>query len=389
MRSAVFLDRDGTINREVHYLDRPERIELLDGVAPAIRRINRAGYLAIVITNQPAVARGDITADELARIHARLERMLAQGGAYLDAIYSCPHHPDAGFPGEVPELKIRCDCRKPGTGSIDAACRDLLVDRRASWLVGDTTTDMEAGRRAGVRTVLVRTGYAGQDGKYPFQPDYVVTDLSAAVSWILEGHRQMCDRTASITAAAIGARIVLIGGLARSGKSFVAQVLKEGVEATGRTAHVLSFDSWLKPQGERAEGTGVTTRFDIARLVSTVTPLVGCPDRRELELPIYDRARRAMYDFRVPTSIGPADLIIIEGVPALLDASLLELASVKVHVDMPEPERIQRLRADYRWRGETEAAVDELVTSRAADESIPVLDARGRADFTVTAWTSA
>jgi len=389
LRSAVFLDRDGTLNREVHHLDTPDRIELLEGAATAVQRINRSGHLAIVITNQPAVARGAVTTEGLERIHARLTHGLGRLGAYLDAIYACPHHPDSGFPGEVRELKVQCECRKPRTGSIDAACRDLLIDRRASWMVGDTTTDIETGRRAGLRTILVRTGYAGQDGKYPFRPDYVVTDLIAAVAWILDGHQLICRRTAPIAAAALDARFLLIGGLARSGKSFIAQVLKESLQALGRTAHVVSLDSWLKPQGERAEGTGVATRFDIERLVATIEPLVGSANRHVLELPIYDRARRAMYDYPVRASIGPEDLIILEGVPALTYSHLVKLPGVRVHVEMAEPERLAYLRADYRWRGETDAAVDALIASRSVDESEPVQHARRNADFTVIAWTSA
>ncbi|MGH9257603.1 MAG: HAD-IIIA family hydrolase [Vicinamibacterales bacterium] len=389
LRPAVFLDRDGTLNREVHHLDAAERVELLDGVATALRRLNHAGHLAVVITNQPVVARGAVTAEGLERIHARLTHMLGRAGAYLDAIYACPHHPESGFPGEVPELKVQCECRKPRTGSIDAACRDLMVDRRASWLVGDSTADIETGRRAGLKTILVRTGYAGQDGKYPFRPDYVVTDLDAAVSWMLEGHPLICRRTAPVAVAALGARVVLIGGLARSGKSFVAQVLKEQVQAFGRTAHVLPLDSWLKPHGERAEGTGVTTRFDIDRLVGTVGPMVASSDRHVLELPIYDRARRTMYDHPVHVSIGPDDLIIVEGVPALIDPYLSKLAGIRVHVEVPEPDRMARLRADYRWRGETDAAVDALLASRAVDESEPVRKARDHANVIVTAWTGA
>jgi uridine kinase len=181
----------------------------------------------------------------------------------------------------------------------------------------------------------------------------------------------------------------LIGGLARSGKSSVAQVLKESVHALGRTAHVLSLDSWLKPQTERAEGEGVKTRFDLDRLASAINPLIGSARRHSIDVPIYDRARRAMYDRSVHISIGPDDLIIVEGVPALMDPNLVKLANVRVHVEMPEAERIARLRADYRWRGDSDATVDALIASRAADESEPVQTARADADFTVTAWTGA
>ena len=388
LRSAVFLDRDGTLNREVHYLDAPERLELLSGAADAVRRINRAGRLAIVVTNQPAVARGDLTPAGLERIHRKLKGMLGRHGAYLDAIFACPHHPDGGFSGEVRELKRECECRKPRTGLIDAACRDLAIDRGTSWMVGDTTSDIEAGRRAGLRTILLRTGYAGQDGKYLFRPDYVVSDLEAAVGWILDGHSQITRQMAPIAAAALDARILLIGGLARSGKSSVAQVLKESVQAFGRTAHVLSLDSWLKPLGERAEGKGVMARFDVDRLITAISPLVGSGRFHSIEVPIYDRARRAMYDRWAQISIGPDDLIILEGVPALAHHHLVKLAGVRVHVEMQEAERIARLRADYRWRGESDAAVDALIASRAADECEPVQKAGADADFTVMAWTA-
>ena len=106
----------------------------------------------------------------------------------LDAIHVCPHHPERGFVGEVAALKIDCDCRKPGTALIERACRDLAIDPSASWLVGDTSSDVEAGRRAGLRTVLVRTGHAGRDGKWPLAPDATMPDVKAAVDWIADNH---------------------------------------------------------------------------------------------------------------------------------------------------------------------------------------------------------
>jgi histidinol-phosphate phosphatase family protein len=188
LRSAVFLDRDGTINREVGHLNDPSQLELIEGAAQAVRRLNREGRLAVVITNQPVLARGDATEEQLEAIHARLEALLGEQGAYLDAIYVCPHHPDRGFAGEVAALKIDCACRKPGTALIAQACHDLAIDPSLSWFIGDTTSDMEAGRRAGLRTVLVRTGHAGRDGKWPLAPDATMPDLKAAVDWIADNH---------------------------------------------------------------------------------------------------------------------------------------------------------------------------------------------------------
>ncbi len=387
LRQGVFLDRDGTLNREVQHLKVPDQIELLDGVAAGLRRLNQAGRLAVMITNQAVVARGEVSHEGLQLVHARLSALLGRAGAYLDAIYVCPHHPDSGFPGEVRELKIVCECRKPQTGSLDAACRELLIDRRVSWLVGDTTSDIEAGRRAGLKTMLVRTGCAGGDGKLPFRPDYAAADFSAAVSWILEGHATMSRRLAAVAAAALQARLVAIGGLARSGKSFAAQILKETMRAWGREAHILPLDSWLRPHVERSEGPGVSSRFDSDGLLEMLHPLKGSQGRHDLEVPIYDRARRTMFDQGVRVSIGPDDLLILDGVPALVIEELATLADLRVHIEMPEPSRIELLHADYRWRGESPEAVAALLASRALDETGPVEAARARADFVVAAWT--
>jgi histidinol-phosphate phosphatase family protein len=389
LRAAVFLDRDGTLNKEGDRVTTPDQLTILPGVPEALGRLNRSGRLAVVITNQAAIARGDVTFAGLKAIHRRLTHLLGASHAYVDRIYVCPHHPDRGFPGEVPELKISCPCRKPATGLVDRACRELQIDRKSSWFVGDTTSDVETGWRAGIRTILVRTGHAGQDGRFPFRPDYVVPDLAAAVSWILDGHPAMVRRMTPVAAAARRARLVVIGGLARTGKSSAAQILREILADSGQTVHVFPLDSWLKPVAERTEGTGVGARYDLDAVLATVTPLLGLRTQASIDLPVYDRARRAVYEHAVGMSIGPDDLIVIEGVPVLMVEPLAQAAAVRVHIEMPEPERVSRLRADYRWRGEADTSVDALLASRALDETVPVQEARTRADFIINAWTGA
>ena len=182
---AVFLDRDGTLNDDRPFINCAANLELLPGAGAALRRLRDAGFLLIVVTNQPVIARGEATWAVMADIHRKLEWELGKAGAYVDAIYLCPHHPDAGFPGEVPALKIACDCRKPATGLIDQACRDFAIDRAASWMVGDSTRDVELARRAGLRSVLVRTGNGGEDGRYPeVRPDHVAAHIAAAAELI-------------------------------------------------------------------------------------------------------------------------------------------------------------------------------------------------------------
>ena len=148
-QKAVFLDRDGTINKYVGFLSKPEQFELLPGAADAIKMINKSGYLAIVVTNQPVIARGDCTWDELQLIHDKMETELGKKGAFLDAIYVCPHHPDKGFEDERPEYKFDCECRKPKPGLLLQAARDFNIDLSQSYMVGDSENDIKAGNMAG------------------------------------------------------------------------------------------------------------------------------------------------------------------------------------------------------------------------------------------------
>lgn len=182
---AVFLDRDGTLNLDTAFISRPEDFTLIPGAADAVRRLNQSEYRAVVVTNQPVVARGDCTAETLRAIHDKMETLLGLDGAYLDRIYYCPHHPDKGFAGEVAALKIKCDCRKPAIGMITRAQKDLNIDLAQSWFIGDTTTDMETGKRAGLKTILVETGSAGRDGKFDAKPDFTAPSVAEAVAIIL------------------------------------------------------------------------------------------------------------------------------------------------------------------------------------------------------------
>lgn len=147
-QKAIFLDRDGTINKYVGFLTKSEQFELLPGVAEAIKKINKSGYLAIVVTNQPVIARGDCTWEELSQIHDKMETELGKEGAFLDAIYICPHHKDKGFEGERLEYKFDCDCRKPKPGLFFQAANDLNIDLSNSYMVGDSENDLKAGNNA-------------------------------------------------------------------------------------------------------------------------------------------------------------------------------------------------------------------------------------------------
>ena len=207
-QAAVFLDRDGTINEEVGYMDRLDKLKLIPVAAEAIRLINASGMKAVVVTNQSGVARGLFDESFVDTVHIRLREMLRMEGAFLDGIYFCPHHPTEGRERYL----MTCDCRKPAPGLLLQAAADLHLEPVRSYMVGDTLKDIEAGARAGARGVLVRTGYGSESAdtlrlnetsgrKIPgerehprtepvlFRPVHIAEDLLAAVKWIVRNLR--------------------------------------------------------------------------------------------------------------------------------------------------------------------------------------------------------
>lgn len=184
-QKAIFLDRDGTINEYVGFLRKEEDFRLIPGVSEAIKKINNSGYLAIVVTNQPVIARGEVTEEGLEEIHKKMETLLGLDGAYIDDIYYCPHHPDKGFEGEIPELKIECDCRKPKTGMLEKAAREHNIDLSSSIMIGDSTLDIKMAENAGMQSVLLKTGQKGEDGKYEVSPTLIAEDLNDAINKII------------------------------------------------------------------------------------------------------------------------------------------------------------------------------------------------------------
>ncbi len=188
LKPAIFLDRDGTINREVEYLSKVSDLSLIDGAATAIGRLAQAGFLIVVVTNQSGVARGYFDEHTVKRINSTLAQMLEQEGAHVDAWYYCPHHPEAGYP----PYRTECSCRKPATGMVEQACRDLDIDMASSFVIGDSLRDIELAWNCGMGAVLVKTGHGtrtfhGLDQNTAMRIDFVAKDLTEASEWICKG----------------------------------------------------------------------------------------------------------------------------------------------------------------------------------------------------------
>lgn len=189
-QKCIFLDRDGTMNVYKGFVYNPEQFELEANTVEAIRMINASEYLAVMVSNQPVVARGLCGIEDVEAIHNKLMTLLGEEGVYLDDIIFCPHHPDSGYPGENSAYKIKCNCRKPATGMLDKMKDKYNIDFSDSYMVGDTTVDIKTGYDAGIKTILVHTGEAGKDGKYSVHADMEAPDLLEAVKLILRRRKQ-------------------------------------------------------------------------------------------------------------------------------------------------------------------------------------------------------
>jgi len=183
---AVFMDRDGTVCEEVGYLDSVKQMRLIPRSAAAIKLLNHRGFKAVVVTNQSGVARGIFPEARLEELHAEMNRLLREAGAYLDAIYYCPHHPTEGLPPYLRE----CNCRKPAPGLLLEAAAHLNIDLPSSYMIGDHLSDIECGQRVGAETILLLTGH-GRDSLSKIEsnlkpPAYIAADLYEAVQWVIE-----------------------------------------------------------------------------------------------------------------------------------------------------------------------------------------------------------
>jgi D,D-heptose 1,7-bisphosphate phosphatase len=375
--AAIFLDRDGVLNDNDGYVSTPEQFRLFPGVAESVARLNHTLYRSVVITNQPVIARGECTEEELARIHAKLDSLLAREKGYVDRLYYCPHHPRGGFPGEVASLKIDCACRKPKTGLIERAVAELNIDLTQSWFVGDSTTDMELARRCGLRFMLVRTGLGGRDGKYPGRPDFVAADLSAALSFILDDWPHLRESMRGLASGIQHGQVVLIGGLARSGKSSAASELRYALRDRGIRSVVAPLDNWLL--GEKDRGAGVIGRYDMPAIESALGTLI---DRRtRIVSPRYDPLTRRSAPNLETITAEPDDVVIVDGIPSLLSEPLIARSDLRIYIQCDEGARRRRFEREYSWRGASDADIERIYETRNEDETPVVRAAAERANL--------
>ncbi len=368
LQRAVLTDRDGTLNKDPGHIARAEDLELFPGIGAAMRRLNDAHWLNVVVTNQPVLARGEATFEGMRRIHARLDTEIAADRAWVDGLFLCPHHPHGGYPGEVPELKINCDCRKPAAGLIQQARDRFNLDLKECWMVGDSTADIGSARAAGVSMVLVRTGVAGLDDKYPYEASFTVTDYPAAVEFILDTYPALAATLAPLTEDLAGGGMdVLVGGCARSGKSTAAGVIERELRRRGVACQVIQLDRFLRSEADR--GAGLAGRYDIDGIARC---MVAVAKRSEgdvsITLPFYSRRLRAQLDLGLEMTVPRGAVVIWEGVIAGLLRDTAPWAQCYLYMDADENARRERFHAYDQSRGLSEERSAKNWAERDEDE---------------------
>lgn len=360
-RAAVFLDRDGCINKHKGYISTIRNFELEEGSVKAIKSLNSSKYLCFCVTNQPVIARGEASQEQIVEINNYMAKELGNNGAYLDSIRVCPHHPDGGFDGEVPSLKIECECRKPKPGMIIDLQDCYNIDLPESWMVGDTMRDVAAGKAAGCWTILLAGGDLNKSGKeLSLPPDFIVDDIEKAANFILHDYEVIKIHALELISDFLNcnrSKHILITGVSRSGKSTFASVLRGQLERLGFSSHIFSTDYFLEKSANNH-----SRKFDTVRAVSVLNEFnsVNLTGLRE-HFHVHETNINVAC---APIDVASNDIIIVEGeIPTPINFGK-EFYHVSISTD--KYVILKRFKEKYLKRGLSEFMIDQLYRERQA-----------------------
>jgi mannose-1-phosphate guanylyltransferase/phosphomannomutase len=374
-RPAIFFDCDGVLNEEPGDpgIVTSDQVKMVPGAGAALRRARLAGLLTVAVTNRPQVAKGLVTLEGLDHVLGRLEALLAEDGGVLDRIYFCPHYPQSGFAGEIAALKVRCECRKPGTLMLRQALADLPIDRLRSMLIGDSLRDIGAARGIGIWAYGVRTGYGCRDREryrreagVPPVPDLMFETVSEAVDFGL-GYRALAAPVVADIRRALerGTTPLLVGvsGRSRAGKTAVAHAVIRSLIEDGVAGLHVRLDDWIVSAPEREPSASAEARNRVDALPGVAAALRA---GTTVSAPGYDAATRAAGEAVTYDARGRS-VILLDGSFAV-HPTMRAMLDLAVFVTLPPEAQRERFAAFYRWKGLDQQAIDTLWRERAADE---------------------
>ena len=383
-QKAIFMDRDGVINVEAEPINSPEQLILLPGVEEAIRIINQSDYLGIVVTNQPSIAKGFATEDQIQTVHNYLEGLLGENKSFLDRIYYCPHHPEKGHDGEREEYKIVCNCRKPATGMIDMASIEMNIDLSESFIIGDRTVDIMTGVNSKMHTVLIRQGYAGWDNKYSCKPDFIFEDLLEATQFIIHDYEKIVDlvqRNLIKPKAKQGSNLIIaIGGLSRSGKSTLASIIRKFYEGIGKQVKVVELDNWLLHASEQVSPFNARKYYQYENIENSLKALFA---GEQIIFNKYDTQTHDVKKNALSMELNPDDIVLLDGVIALDHGFIRKRADQLICTQLSEPVRKKRFFEKYGNSGLPDYEIGELYKNMLKNIKPIINRSRDFAHFTI------
>ena len=343
----------------VDYLKNINQIKFLKGSFEAIKRFNKNGNLVAMVTNQPVISRGELNEKELNDIHKYIEWEIGKNGAYINEIEYCPHHPDSGFIGEVKSLKINCDCRKPNTGMLHKIARLNKINYSKSWIIGDSTADIRCGNNFGIKSILVNTGFSGNDMKYYCRPDFEFSNLNAASKFIVNKYQKLKIKLSKIKLD-FNNKNVFVSGVSMSGKSTVSNIIKELVEKKHNAkCHIICLDDYFCNRARKI----FPKKFDFEEL-EKIFQL-----RKKKKTIMFNARRYNKYDRKVKIynndiiKIKPKDFVIFEGlIVGKLSINLFE--TNQFYIESNQQKQYRRFNIDYKSRGLSKIEINKLYDSR-------------------------
>lgn len=381
-QKAIFIDRDGVLNEDTGYIKSPEELSVFSYVATSIRRINESDYLAIIITNQSAVARNLISENDLLNIHDKLRTEIAQEKAVIDGIYYCPHHPDTAIPGGNTLYTTVCECRKPQPGMLLKAAKDFNISLPQSYMIGDSDRDREAGKKAGCTTINVRSGKGSVDLRY--DPDYLFENLQEAVNFIVDDALAIEFETILAEFHKLNAAhrpfVILIGGQSRSGKSTFASYIRRAFTANGLKVLSIKADDWILPAELRSGNENVFERFRLSEFENDIFSFFN---KEPVSIERYESRTRSLSE-RVTYRYCDEDIIILEGSPILQSKALLNISDLSIFIKTAEEKRKERFFRFYAWKNFSEEDTRKLYEERLTDEFPEIENTAPNANLIIT-----
>ncbi len=369
-QKVIFLDRDGTINLlSRNNINNTKDFKIYDYVPEAIKLFNDSNFKVIVITNQPAIAKGQCDFNTLNKIHYKMESILGKSGAFVDRIYFCPHHPDSGFKGEVKSLKIRCQCRKPSTKLVKQAIHDFNIDVKNSWFIGDSSADILVAKKMGIKSILVNTGEAGLDYKFSVQPQYSSENLLSASKFILDEYNLLKIKLKKIISKITkkNEKIYFVSGYSKTGKSTVSQALKDQLLSANIVTEVFSLDRWLLPLNKR--GNSVDSRYDIKAIIDFIKKINNQRKNTvKYSLPNYNKILNAPCTSKEVVPVNKNSILIFEGVIAGYIANIFPKSNNHIYLSRDNSLRKNAQMVDYKSRGLSRGKILTLLKNREPEE---------------------